>query len=921
MTLRARVNCGLRIADCVFNSQFAIRNWQLRQRTGLFCVLMVSLLLGNCSAWRASAADSAARGKAALRSGDYGKAREYFEVALKSQPLQEDSEAGLLATLRQTGAYREAVKRAGEFLAAREGSGVVHLERGRDLAALGEYKTAEADLRRAMELSGPAAGRTIRMDAIRELASLLEDLGRSREAQTLWEGMIDEYRTGRARGSQELGDVAVAAWHRGYIQDAKDIFIDATSGKQGGEVSLETFASFGYLFLEKYNATDALGVFRDCLKISKAYPDAMLGVALAKKYESSAEVEIYARAALEVNPNLVPARDLLAELRMQEENYEAANQEIRRALAINPAGLESLSLAAVHHLLRGDTTSFAETEKQVLAINPSFGRFYHTLAANLVMRRKYQEAVDLDRKAIALDPQLWPAYASLGMNLTRIGDLVEGRRAIQQAFDGDPFNVWAYNSLELLDQMDKFTRNQSGHFIYRMSKEDEPVLSPYAPKLAEEVYAKLTQRYGFTPKGPIEVEVFPDHEGFAVRTLGLPGLGALGVCFGKVVAIDSPRARKAGTFNWGTTLWHEFTHVITLQMTNHNIPRWYSEGLSVYEERRARPGWGDDLTAMFVKAYKEGKLLKVSELNAGMMRPKNPHQIALSYYQASLVCELIEERFGFDKLKQSLLLFAQNKPAEEVFKESLGWDAAALDAEYSRFLDARLRNIAQRLDFSRFPAPSDDDHPAAPKEPDKKELALRIKINPEDFFANLQMGLLLHREKADKEAEAYLKKAEQLFPEFTEEGNPYQVLGEMYLEENREDDALAQFLGWTRFDEDAAPPLVKAAEIYRKRKDWASAAKELELSIYINPYDENVHAWLGEAAMENGIWPAAVASYQALVGLNSTDPAGAHYNLARALLGAGRKQEAKREILRALEIAPTFAKAQELLLKLAGGTP
>jgi len=897
------------------------RRAQRRQKTGLLCVLVVSLLLGNCSAWRVSAADSAARGKAALRSGDYAKAREYFGAALKSQPGQEDSKAGLLETLRQTGAYREAVKRAAEFLATREGSPAVHLERARVLAALGEYKTAESDLRRALELSGPAASRTTRMDAVRELASLLEDLGSSREAQTLWEGMINEYRAGRARGSQELGDVAVAAWHRGYIQDAKDIFIDATSGKQGGELSLETFASFGYLFLEKYNATDALGVFRDCLKINKAYPDAMLGVALAKKYESSAEVEIYLRAVLEVNPDLVPARDLLAELRMQEENYEAANQEIRRALAINPAGLESLSLAAVYHLFRGDTASFAETEKKVLAINPSYGRFYYALAENLVTRRKYQQAVDFDRKAIALDPQLWPAYASLGMNLTRIGDLVEGRKAIQQAFDGDPFNVWAYNSLELLDQMDKFARNQSEHFIYRMSKEDEPVLSPFAPKLAEEVYAKLTQRYGFTPKGPIEVEVFPDHEGFAVRTLGLPGLGALGVCFGKVVAIDSPRARKPGTFNWGSTLWHEFTHAITLQMTNHNIPRWYSEGLSVYEERRARPGWGDDLTAMFLKAYKEGKLLKVSELNAGMMRPKNPHQIALSYYQASLVCELIEEKFGFDKIKQSLALFAQNKPTEEVFKEALAWDAATLDTEYAHFLDTRLKTIASRLDFSHLAQPGEGGQSPAAGVPDKKELAIRIKINPDDFFANLQMGMLLRKENANGEAETYLKKAEQLFPEFTEEGNPYQILGEMYLEENRVDDALAQFLGWARFDENAALPLMRAAEIYRKKKDWASAAKELELSIYISPYDENVHARLGEAAMESGAWPAAVASCQALVGLKTTDPAGAHYNLARALLGAGRKQEAKREILRALEIAPTFVKAQELLLKLAGETP
>ena len=140
-----------------------------------------------------------------------------------------------------------------------------------------------------------------------------------------------------------------------------------------------------------------------------------------------------------------------------------------------------------------------------------------------------------------------------------------------------------------------------------MSKEDGPCFHPTLPDWLRKRLRELTKRYGFKPSGPLQVEIFPDHGGFAVRTLGLPGLeGALGVCFGKVVAMDSPRARKAGAFNWGSTLWHEFAHVITLQMTNHNIPRWYSEGLSVYEEHNARPGWGDNLTVSFIKPTRKG---------------------------------------------------------------------------------------------------------------------------------------------------------------------------------------------------------------------------------------------------------------------------------------------------------------------------
>jgi tetratricopeptide (TPR) repeat protein len=858
-------------------------------------------------------AESCPLGKAALRSGDYARARQYFESAIEDRTDGEQSQAGLLEALRETGAFQEAAKRAEGFLSARDGSALLHLERARIAGAVGDYAGAERHLRRCLALA--PGGSAARMDATRVLAELLEEIGRRAEARRLWDQLIEAYRGGRVQGSQRLGDVAVAAWRRGYIEDAKDIFLDATDPKLG-DVSLETLADFGYLFLEKYNVTDALGVFRDCLKINKSYPEALVGIALAKRYDSDLEAESYGRAALKVNPNLIPALNSLAELAMEEENHEAALEKIRAALAINPANLESLSLEAVYCYLRGDASGFAEIEKRILGINPSYGRFYYTLAENLVSRRKYQEAVDFNRKAIALDPELWSAYASLGMNLTRTGDLEEGRKAIQKAFDGDPFNVWAFNSLELFDQMDTFARGQSEHFRFRMSKEDEPVLSSYASELAEEAYAALTRRYGFRPEGPLQIEIFPDHGGFAVRTLGLPGLGgAVGVCFGKVVALDSPRARKAGTFNWGTTLWHEFTHVITLQMTHYNIPRWYSEGLSGYEEHRARPGWGDNLTLSFLRGYKEGKLLKASALNSGIMRPQNPEQIALSYYQAALVCEWIEEKYGFDKIRQSLLLFSENKPAEEVFRQALGLDPAGMDAEYARFIDARVQGIAAHVNLAR---PEGASKGEAAARPDKNALAERLKRNSEDFLANLQMGTVLHKEGADSEAEIYLKKAQRLFPQYAEPGNPYQLLGPMYLETKREAEALAEFIAWSHMDCSAREPLMKAAEIYRSRKDWALAAGMLKLSAYINPYDPAMQKELGEAAMESREWALAIASYRVLVSLNASDPAGAHYDLARALLASGKRQEARRETLRALELAPSFAKAQELLLELSG---
>jgi tetratricopeptide (TPR) repeat protein len=891
------------------NAAATMNRTMMRYQFPRYLLIVFPLILGNCSAWRGGALQNQPQAMAALRSGAYAAAREYFETALKVKPGQEENQLGFLQTLYETGAYEQAARLADSFLTAKENSAPLHLLAGRIAEARGDYEPAEKRYRRAVALSG-----TTRIEANRRLADLLRDLGRRTEADRIYDAIIEEYRKGSVRSSRDFGHLAVAAWRRDYIEDAKNFFIDATDGKKG-EPELEALSDFGALFLEKFVPKEALGVYRDCLTINQAYPSALVGMALGKQYDSDSEAEKYALAALAVNPNLIPALDLVAELRIQEEDYGAGLAQIQRALAVNPRSLEALSLLAACHYLSDDRAAFEETEKKVLAINPNCGRLYYTLAENMMIRRKYQESVDFNRKAIALDSKLWAAYNSLGMNLTRIGDLAGGRKAIQQAFDGDSYNMWAYNSLEMLDQLDGFVLSQSPHFTFRIAKEDQPALAPYAPPLAEEAYDKLTKRYGFTPSVPLHMEIFPDHGGFSVRTLGLPTLGAVGVCFGKVVAMDSPRVKDVGPFNWGSTLWHEFTHVITLQMTNHNIPRWYSEGLSVYEERRARPGWGDHMTLGFLKAYSEGKLLKVSELNSGMMRPKFPEQVLFSYYQASLVCDLIEQKFGFDKIRQSLLLFAQNKPAEEVFRESLGWDFPTLDREFAKFLESRVMPVSRHVDLAN-PGTARNSPQGAE---DRATLSAALARDPDNFQANWRMGILLRHEKDLAGAELHLKRAEKVFPEFVDPENPYQVLGEMFVEQKREDEALGQYLEWARNDSETVEPLRRAGEIYRKRKAWSAMSDLLELSVYVNPYETSMQSLLGEAAAEAGNWTAAVSAYQAIVGLDPVDPAEAHFNLARALLGSGRKTEAKREVLRSLEIAPNFEKAQQLLLKINGG--
>src|SRR5215470_20450060 len=133
----------------------------------------------------------------------------------------------------------------------------------------------------------------------------------------------------------------------------------------------------------------------------------------------------------------------------------------------------------------------------------------------------------------------------------------------------------------------------------------------------------------------------------------------------------SASARAAGEFNWGSTLWHEYTHVITLQMTDYRIPRWFSEGLSVYEERRARPGWGDDWNPLFVRAFTSGKWFKIADLDAAFQRPRNPADVPIAYFEASQVCEFIVDRFGFDAILRMLTMYRDKAQTPEILRQVL----------------------------------------------------------------------------------------------------------------------------------------------------------------------------------------------------------------------------------------------------------
>ena len=84
----------------------------------------------------------------------------------------------------------------------------------------------------------------------------------------------------------------------------------------------------------------------------------------------------------------------------------------------------------------------------------------------------------------------------------------------------------------------------------------------------------------------------------------------------------------------------------------------------------------------------------------------------------------------------------------------------------------------------------------------------------------------------------------------------------------------------------------------------------------IDPFDPEAHAMLGRYALQRNEPDVSSREFRTVIALGPVDRAAAYTDLGESYFKAGKRAEAKKQILAALEIAPGYERAQGLLLKL-----
>ena len=644
---------------------------------------------------------------------------------------------------------------------------------------------------------------------------------------------------------------------------------------------------WGLLLHNRFNEKEAADLFTEALQKDPSNAAAYVGLARVSADAFDGKAAALLEKAIALDPKLAEPHELMAELALENDDRDAAAAEANKAIALERDALDAMATRAAIELL-ADRPPDSWIAK-IAEVNPHYGEGYAEIAHQLELHYRYSDAVTYYRKAIAASPDLWSAHSALGIELMRLGKDDEPRHELELSYNKGYRDAATVNSLRLLDSYKNFVTIRDDRTILKLHKSEAAILEPYVQPELHAIIATYEKKYRMKIDGPVQVEFYPDHEDFAVRTMGMPGLGALGVTFGDVVAMDSPSARKPGDFNWGATLWHEMSHVYILSATNHRVPRWFAEGLAVHEEGEHSREWGNRATPEVLLAIRDKVLLPVAKLDRGFVHPDYPSEVVVSYFQAGAICEFIKEKWSEEKLLDMVHSYARSQTTQQVIQQNLGLTSEDFDKQFFAWIDQKYASEASHFDAWR------EKLKALVSAAQQKQYDTVVKDGP-DIVA--------------------------MYPEYVGEASAYEWLAEA---DKARGDSKAEEAILTAYEHAGGQSLemltrLASLEESTGKKDEAIAT--LQRLNYIYPVkDEELHRKLGDLLYAQKQYEGAIREYNVLVASNPVDKAGAQFVLAQAYFAANQKDKAEESVLAALETAPDYRPAQKLLLQLKQSTP
>ncbi len=639
------------------------------------------------------------------------------------------------------------------------------------------------------------------------------------------------------------------------------------------------------------------------------------GLAVAFSESDSAKTLEWIEKSMSLNQKHVPSRLLLVDFMLNSESYEEALELLDEIEKIQSQNSKMWAYrAAIHHLQN-------RPDEEVLARQKAFEKnkidpeIPHLIGKKLSQHYRFKEGSAYQRMALSMNDNYLPSKIQLAQDLLRLGKNEEGWRLANQVHEQDGYDVAAFNLVNLHDNLVDYEVITNDNFIVYVDAAEKDIIGMQALDLLNRAYEKLTKKYGFFPSEPTRVEIFSSTTDFEVRTFGMPNIpGYLGVCFGPVITANSPSTQRMESVNWKAVLWHEFCHTVTLGATRNKMPRWLSEGLSVYEEYQENPAWGMKLTPQFLQWIDDGDLLPISDLSAGFMQPKTPGHIEFAYYQSSMVVEYLLTNFDESKMADLLKDLSRGLEINNALEKSYT-SLSKLETEFSIWINEKVKKAAGKLDFSK-PALVNFGAPPRPGDGDFDLGAFKEKIKNNNFWMLM--------DKAEKLFDAGdLEGAQEISLNILDEfnqprqfPNPLSILTKIYNAQEKPEDEKKVLEKWVGLE--VAPPSMyrRLVQLAKNEKDNQAIFRYSNELLAIDPFEGQVYEDLAVVSTEENNKPEAISYWEAALQLNPINPAEIHYQIF-LLTKDAEPEKAYKHLLSTLELAPRHRDALKSFLTIS----
>lgn len=683
----------------------------------------------------------------------------------------------------------------------------------------------------------------------------------------------------------------------------------------------DAYIAAGEVALDKNDYDLASKILTEGLKKFPDDPDINYGMAEAFSSGDRRQMLIYIDHALIQNSNHVAGHLLLAEHLIDAEEYSGARKILDKVHGVNPWQPKAWAFRAVLSHVASDAKAEKEARGKGLKFWKTNPEVDHLIGKKLSQKYRFVEGAASQRQALAFNKQYIPAKIQLAQDLLRLGDETEGWLLADEVYRDDAYDVTAYNLVTLHDTFAKYRTLTNDHFIVRMSAKEAPIYGRQVLDLLERARSNVCAKYGIELDKVTTVEIFAEQKDFGVRTFGMPGNpGYLGVCFGPVITANSPASQAGHPANWQAVLWHEFCHVITLQITKNKMPRWLSEGISVYEERQANRTWGQTMNPKYREMILGDGLTPVGKLSAAFLTPKSDLDLQFAYYESYLVVQFLVDRFGLDSLKLILKDLGEGLDINKAIADHTA-PIEKLEKDFAEFARAEAKKLAPSLDWTK-PQKIDllEGKAAPPREEDESDEsdATVASIDSNNYYLLMRQGHTLVRQKKWEEAKKPLQKLIKAYPDQTGPDNAYILLAEAHRRLGETNDETRVLAELANIEADAVEAYGRLMELGARAKAWEMVSTNAGRYLAVNPLVPLPYRFLAQACEANDQTRTAISAYETMLQLDPPDPADAHYRMAR-LLRKESDPSAKRHLLQALEEAPRFRDAQRLLLEIREG--